>query len=82
MCNAPSSPAHGPAQGSSAPGLAGHCNGRPSLRPNVLCLTREGRCEADVWDQHVIGLCCILFLELLAKHPLLTAPTPLRAGST
>jgi hypothetical protein len=65
------------------PMLAGHCNGAPpSGRMYSIGQGREGRCEADVWDQHVIGLCCILFLELLAKHPLWTAQTPLRDGST
>jgi hypothetical protein len=83
MCRAPSSPTRGRARGCSTPAAAPHATGAPSSgRMFSVGQGREGRSEADVWDQHVIRLCCILFLELLAKHPLWTSPTPLRAGST
>jgi hypothetical protein len=37
---------------------------------------------ADKEGPSVIDLCCTLFLELLAKHPIFATPTPVGASST
>jgi hypothetical protein len=39
------------------------------------------KCETDEMGPHVIELCCMLFLELTAKHFIFTTPTPFRASS-